>query len=209
MPTFPATSPPVPEPAFLFAHGAGLPSTSPWMETWAGYLAEIGPVQRFDYPYMAAGKKRPNRMPVLLESHREALDRFRAAHPGRSVFLIGKSMGSRVGCHLSLEEEVQGLICLGYPLAGMGNRAKLRDAVLKSLSAPICFVQGTRDRLCPLDLLAEVRAEMTAPSTLHVVETGDHSLRITKTHTKQTGETQEEADAAAVAAIRDFVAKQA
>lgn len=198
----------MPEPSFVFAHGAGLPSRSPWMSAWAERLGTLGRVHRFDYPYMAAGRKRPDRMPVLLEAHRDALQTVRASAAG-PVFLVGKSMGSRVGCHLSIEEEVAGLICLGYPLAGMGNRAKLRDAVLVALRSPILFVQGTRDSLCPLDLLAEVRSRMTAPSALHVVESGDHSLQVTKTHARQTGRTQADEDADALAVIADFVAKHA
>ena len=62
-------------------------------------------------------------------------------------------MGGRIGCHVSLEEKVDGLVCLGYPLCAMGDRTKLRDEVLRALTAPILFVQGTRDSLCPLDLL--------------------------------------------------------
>ena len=48
---------------------------------------------------------------------------------------------------------MNGLICLGYPLCAMGDRSKLRDEVLRSSGTPILFVQGTRDALCPLDLL--------------------------------------------------------
>ncbi len=191
-------------PAFLFAPGAGAPSTSPWMEGWARRLQTLGPTERFDYPYMRAGRKRPDRLPVLIEAHRAALAAFRARHPGHAVFLAGKSMGSRVGCHLALEEPVSGLICLGYPLVGIGKRARVRDEVLVALRTPILFVQGTRDRLCPLDLLDEVRARMTAPHALHVVDTGDHSLQITRTHTRRTGQTQDDADALALAAIHRF-----
>ena len=175
------------------------------MVGWDERLAALGPVRRFDYPYMAAGRKRPDRAPKLIEAHREQLDAFRAEHPGRQIYLIGKSMGSRMGCHLALEEDVAGLICMGYPLAGMGNRAKLRDQVLKDLSTRILFVQGTRDRLCPLDLLADVRGQMTAENELYIVPTGDHSLNITKTHTKKTGRTQDAEDADALAAIAAFV----
>ena len=110
-----------------------------------------------------------------------------------------------MGCHLALDTPVDALICLGYPLVGMGKRTPLRDAVLRSLRVPILFVQGTRDRLCPLDRLATVRDEMDAPSALHVVQTGDHSLQITKTHTRQTGESQADADNAAVRAIAAFL----
>ena len=68
-------------------------------------------------------------------------------------------MGGRIGCHVSLEEKVDGLVCLGYPLCAMGDRTKLRDEILRALTTPIRFVQGTRDALCPLDLLERVRAE--------------------------------------------------
>ena len=69
-------------------------------------------------------------------------------------------MGGRIGCHVSLEEKVTALICLGYPLCAMGDRTKLRDKVLRQLQKPILFVQGTRDPLCPLDLLNEVRKQI-------------------------------------------------
>ena len=75
-------------------------------------------------------------------------------------------------------EPVGALVCLGYPLRGMNGA--IRDEVLIQLASPILFVQGTRDSLCPLDKLELVRRRMKAPSRLHVVESGDHSLRVTK-----------------------------
>ena len=39
----------------------------------------------------------------------------------RKALLIGKSMGGRIGCHVSLEEKVNGLVCFGYPLVAMGD----------------------------------------------------------------------------------------
>ena len=121
------------------------------------------------------------------------------------IFLIGKSMGGRIGCHVSLEEKVTALICLGYPLCAMGDRTKLRDKVLRELQKPILFVQGTRDPLCPLDLLNEVRKQMAAPNSLHLVEGGDHSLRLTKRELQTAGETQDDVDQRILAAIDKFV----
>jgi len=192
---------------FLFAHGAGAGSSHPWMVSWSAALETLGRVVRFDYPYMAAGRKAPDRLPKLLVAHREALELARAEHAPERVILIGKSMGSRVGCHLSNEEdlEVDGVVCLGYPLKAPSKTAKVRDEVLLALEVPILFVQGTRDRLCPLELLAEVRPRMGAANALHVVEEGDHSLKITKRHTKATGETQEESDAAALQAVAKWL----
>jgi hypothetical protein len=87
----------------------------------------------------------------------------------------------------------------------MGDRTKLRDEVLRALTAPILFVQGTRDALCPLDPLERVRAEMKTPNFLHVVEGGDHSLRVAKRRLQAMGETQEEVDQRILKSIADFV----
>ncbi len=198
----------MPKPLFVFAHGAGLPSTSPWMKRWAGHLERIGKVVGFDYPYMAAGRRAPDKLPKLIEAHRTALAGARKGHRG-PVVLVGKSMGSRVGCHLSLEEKVDALVCLGYPLKGMGKTGKIRDAVLVDLRTPILFVQGTRDNLCPLDLLAKVRKKMTAPSELYIVQAGNHSLDVTKTQLKVDAETSADVEGRVLDAIRDFVTKVA
>src|SRR3989440_98581 len=174
----------------LFAPGAGAPSSHSWMQTWKRRLSNIGEVETFDYDYMREGRKRPDRLPQLIEAHRKALDRARERHPAASTILIGKSMGGRIGCHVSLEEKVDGLVCLGYPLCAMGDHTKLRDEVLRALRTPILFVQGTRDALCPLDLLERVRSEMKTQNVLHVVEGGDHSLRVPKRQLQVSGETQ-------------------
>src|SRR5882757_7037087 len=193
------------KPLILFAPGAGAPSAHPWMQKWKDHLSEIGNVETFDYDYMREGRKRPDHLPKLIAAHRKALNDARKRHPAESTILIGKSMGGRIGCHLSLEEKVDGLVCLGYPLCAMGDRTKLRDEVLRALMTPILFVQGTRDSLCPLDLLKDVRTEMTAPNFLHVVEGGDHSLRVPKRKLQTNGETQEDVDQQVLKAITGFV----
>ncbi|MFL6568759.1 MAG: alpha/beta family hydrolase [Chthoniobacterales bacterium] len=188
-------------PLFLFAPGAGAPSSHPWMRRWTQYLETVGSVRTFDYDYMREHRRRPDRMPELIAAHRAALIEARSRHDG-PVVLIGKSMGGRIGCHLSLEEKVNALVCLGYPLCGGGDPTKLRDKVLRELSTPILFVQGTRDSLCPLDLLEQVRSEMSAPNELFVVQGGDHSLTVPK---KQ--EPQEQVDARILETLRDFLAR--
>jgi len=190
----------------LFAPGAGAPSTSPWMARWARRLAALGDVVRFDYPYVQAGRKSPDRSPVLLAAHRAALSAARARHPGPAV-LAGKSMGGRIGCHVALEERVDALVCLGYPLRGA--RGDLRSEVLLAVRTPILFVQGSRDALCPLDALEGVRRQMPAPSELHVVEGGNHSLEVGVRTLREAGETQDDVDARAFEAIRSFVERHA
>jgi predicted alpha/beta-hydrolase family hydrolase len=193
------------KPLILFAPGAGAPSSHPWMQNWKRYLSEIGEVESLDYDYMREGRKRPDPLSRLIAAHRQALNDARKRYSSKSTILAGKSMGGRVGCHLSLEEKVDGLVCLGYPLCAMGDRTKLRDEVLRALATPILFVQGTRDSLCPSDLLEQVRAEMKALNLLHVVEGGDHSLRVSKRQLQASGRTQEDVDREILTAIAGFV----
>ena len=193
-----------PKLSLVFAPGAGAPSSHPWMRHWAELLETIGPVVAFDYDYMLERRKYPDPLPKLIATHRAAIARARASSFDR-VVLIGKSMGGRIGCHVSLEENVAGLVCLGYPLCGGGDPTRLRDKVLREISVPILFVQGTRDLLCPLDLLERVRAEMKARNELHVVEDGDHSLAVSKTHLKATSETQDMVDRRILRAIAGFI----
>src|SRR5215216_7087549 len=153
---------------FLLAHGAGAPSSSASMVRCATLLSELGSVRSFDYPYAKAGadgrpRRAPDRLEVLIEAHRLELAELRAeSAPDDQLLLAGKSMGGRIGCHLALQERVSGLVCFGYPLRGQNG--KLRDQVLLELRTPVLFVQGTRDSLCALPELEDVRKRMTAPS---------------------------------------------
>lgn len=190
--------------AFLLAPGAGAPSSHPRMRAFAKLLGTIGSVQPFDYPYALQGRKRPDPLPRLIAAHARALAGLRARREG-PIVLAGKSMGSRVGCHVALADPVEAIVCFGYPLCGAGDRTKLRDQVLLELQVPILFAQGTRDPLCPLDVLEDVRNRMHASSTLHVVEGGDHSLVVPKTTLKAMQSSQEEADEGMLTAIASFL----
>jgi predicted alpha/beta-hydrolase family hydrolase len=159
------------------------------MQRYRDGLAKFARVVTFDYPYMALGRRSPDPLAKLVAAHQSVLAGARQDHDG-PVFLVGKSMGGRVGCHLALVEPVTGVICLGYPLRS--QTGKLRDQVLLELRTPVLFVQGSRDPLCPLDDLAAVRSRMTAASELHVVPGGDHSLELGKRELARLGTTQAE-----------------
>lgn len=180
------------------------------MVRFAALLSELGEVRSFDYPYAKAGaggrlRKAPDKLEVLVEAHRQELAELRAQSAASDkLVLAGKSMGGRVGCHLALQETVSGLVCFGYPLRGQNG--KLRDQVLLELRTPVLFVQGTRDSLCALPELEDVRKRMNAPSELFVVEGGDHSLESTKTHLKQRGLTQADVERTIQSAVRRFCA---
>ena len=158
----------------LLAPGAGAPCSSPFMRRLAERLAKLGAVEPFDYPYQIAGRRSPDRREVLVKAHEDALARARAKHPGRLTALVGKSMGSRMGCHVAVAaaDEPRALVCLGYPLAG---RVPERRGVLLELRTPILFVQGTRD---PFGTREEVAGYALSPAIEMLwLADGDHDLR--------------------------------
>jgi hypothetical protein len=174
------------------------------MRRYAAALAGVGRVVAFDYPYQVEKRRRPDPLPKLVAAHEQALQKAKASAT-EPVFLLGKSMGGRIGCHVALSTHVQALVCFGYPLCGQGDPNKRRDGVLKELRRPVLFVQGTRDALCPLPLLHEVRQQMTARSELFVVEGGDHSLLVTQTELKRQSTTQAAIERAIVECVQRFV----
>lgn len=163
----------------LLAHGAGVGQDSDWIIGVRDGLAAAGiPVLTFDYPYMDAGKRAPNRSPVLIATHRAALKKLRARVD--RVVIAGKSMGGRIGSHLVAEgEDVHGLVFYGYPLVAVGKTEPRDTSHLSKVEAPMLFIQGTRDRLAPVDLIGTVVSGLPE-ATLHVVEDGDHSFRVPK-----------------------------
>lgn len=82
---------------------------------------------------------------------------------------------------------------------------EVRDDVVKAVPVPVLFVQGTRDKMCPLDQLKKLFPRMKAQARLHTVETGDHSLEITKAHSKAAGVSQSDIDSRVLGEVRSFV----
>jgi predicted alpha/beta-hydrolase family hydrolase len=174
----------------LLAHGAGLGQDHEWMTFVRDGLAAAGyPVLTFNYPYMEAGRKAPNPARILLDCHRAALAALRARVD--RVVLAGKSMGGRMGSHVAAGgETVAGLVFYGYPLVGIGKTEPRDVSHLEEVGAPMLFVQGTRDRLAPLELIRPVAKGLGA--SLHIVEDGDHSFRVLKRTGREASEILDE-----------------
>ncbi|MEP6641875.1 MAG: alpha/beta family hydrolase, partial [Gaiellales bacterium] len=81
----------------VLGHGAGAGKRSPFMAGFAEGIGELGVATlRFDFPYMRAGRRAPDRAPVLVEAWREAFAEGVEGAGGRPVFAGGKSMGGRI-----------------------------------------------------------------------------------------------------------------
>ena len=178
------------------------------MKSFRNMLEAIGPVTSFDYSYALEGRKSPDRLPKLIDTHRAALAALREKHKhGGQVVLAGKSMGGRVGCHVALLDQWTPVICFGYPLCGAGdNGQKLRDEVLQVLRTPILFIQGTRTGCVRSTCSKACAGAWPRPTRFTCVAGGDHSLLVSKTELKSQGLTQDEIDAGMTAKIAEFLA---
>jgi len=150
----------------------------------ADALVDAGiPSLRFDFPYRLAGKKSPDRPPVLAATTREAAAALarRTKLPLDRLVLGGRSMGGRIASMVAADPEdpqpAFGLLLLGYPLQAMGRPARRRDEHFRNITCPVLFISGTRDSLAPRAALTRSARKIRGPVTHHWLDTGDHSFR--------------------------------
>jgi uncharacterized protein len=188
--------------ALVLAPGAGAGMRHEFMQFFAERLAQDRRVVRFDFLYMERGRRAPDKQPVLEETYRAVVRYVRDELKPRRLVIGGKSMGGRIASHVAASgEAVDGLVFLGYPLHPPGKPERIRDAHLYEVSAPMLFVEGTRDPFCPLSTLERVRAKLAADNDVFIVDDGDHSLKVRKSSGRSTTEAWVEA----VSAIDDWI----
>jgi predicted alpha/beta-hydrolase family hydrolase len=141
-------------------------------------------VARMDFPYREAGRRAPDRPPVLVEAIREEAEQLSAGLvPGAPLVLGGRSMGGRM-CSVAVAEGVisgaAGLALISYPLHPPGRPDRLRTEHFSALRVPCLFVSGTRDTFgTPAELEAATVA-IPGDVTHHWVEGKDHGMRGTE-----------------------------
>ena len=167
--------------AIVLFHGAGSTLDSAVLEGFAGALADRQVASlRCNFPYREAGRRRPDPKRTLLETVRVAWEAASAELEALPRFLGGHSMGGRMASEALAAELVEGArgVCfLAFPLAG---KSEERTAHLARVTAPSLFLHGTRDRLSPLVEIEAVVARWRQRAELHVIDTADHSLQVTK-----------------------------
>lgn len=163
----------------VIAHGAGGPMYSPFISYFHTELAKRGFLTvKFNFPYMEARKRIPDRKEVLEDSFRRVIEQVRTGpYKPTSIFLGGKSMGGRIASQaVAAGLESNGLFFLGYPLHPPGMPQKLRDSHLYQVKVPMLFVSGTRDQFAGKDLLENVVQKLGSKARIHWIEGGNHSL---------------------------------
>jgi predicted alpha/beta-hydrolase family hydrolase len=137
-------------------------------------------VERMDFGYRSAGRRAPDRAPVLIAEvvdHARELSLRTGARQNR-VALGGRSMGGRIASMAVAEGlPAAALVLVSYPLHPPGHPEKSRVEHLGSITVPCMFVSGTRDAFGTPDELESATAAITGPVTHVWLEGGDHGLR--------------------------------
>ena len=140
-------------------------------------------VARIDFPYRRAGKKIPDRAPVLMQCVVEDVQRIARewdTDPSRLV-IGGRSMGGRM-CSMAVADaerplEVAGLILISYPLHPPGKSEKLRTEHLPRIQVPSLWISGTRDTFGTPIELADAMHLVRGASVSHFIEGKGHDLK--------------------------------
>jgi uncharacterized protein len=189
--------------SFMFAHGAGAPMDSAFMQRVAEGVAASGiRVVRFEFPYMQRRRETgkggaPDPPRVLMQSYRDAIDQ---AGGGSKLVIGGKSLGGRIASMVADEAKVLGLVCLGYPFHPPGQPEKTRTKHLENLRTPTLILQGARDSF---GLPEDVAGYKLSPAIrIEWLEDGDHSFK----PRVRSGRTETDNLSAAIKLVADFIA---
>ena len=75
---------------------------------------------------------------------------------------------------------VEGVVFFGFPLHPPAQPSTERARHLQSVTIPMLFLQGTRDKLAELELLRPVCSDLGSRAQLHIIEGADHSFGVLK-----------------------------
>jgi predicted alpha/beta-hydrolase family hydrolase len=171
----------VPEPTramVVVAHGAGAGMEHPFMSGFCRAIAAEGVATlRFDFPYMAQGRRSPDPAPVAVASVDAAFEVAAKLAPDVPVLAGGKSYGGRMASMAVAEGlPARGLVFLGYPLHPPGKPDRARDEHLYGIDVPMLFLRGTRDPFANEDVLQPVLRRLGDRATYRPIDGGGHSF---------------------------------
>jgi predicted alpha/beta-hydrolase family hydrolase len=167
---------------YVFAHGAGAGMAHPFMERVASELGERGiATLRYQFPYMEQGGKRPDPPKLAQATVRAAVSAAARLAPALPLIAGGKSFGGRMTSQAQAASPlpgVRGLAFVGFPLHPAGKPSDQRAEHLYEVHVPMLFLQGTRDALADLALLAPLAERLGERATLRLLQDADHSFHV-------------------------------
>ena len=166
----------------VLAHGAGAGMRHAFMDALADGLAARGIATfRFQFPYAEAGRRQPDREPVLRATVRAAVQAARERAGDLPLVAGGKSMGGRMTSRAAATDGlpgVRGLVFYGFPLHPPGKPSTDRADHLADVELPMLFLQGERDAFGGLDLMEPLVDRLGSRAALHVVAAANHGFHV-------------------------------
>lgn len=160
--------------------GAGAARDQPTLVALDEGVAPAWTTVRADFPYRIAGRRAPDRPPVLMASVRAELAAIRT----RRVVVGGRSMGGRIASMVAagadaqpIPREVVGVVLIAYPLHPPGKPERLRVEHMPELAVPCLFVQGTKDPFGSPAELERWTTTIPGPVTHHWIGGRGHDLK--------------------------------
>ena len=127
----------------------------------------------FNFPYIEAGKKRPDPLPILERTYKTTVAALLSDTENAPARLLvgGYGLGARVAASVvSQGLKADGILCLGFPLHPSGKPNQQRATALFRIICPMLFVQGSRDAHCRVDRLETLLRRIGAPTDLRVID---------------------------------------
>ncbi|MEX2225469.1 MAG: alpha/beta family hydrolase [Dehalococcoidia bacterium] len=185
---------------FVYAPGASATLQDPFGVYSANALAQHGvEVVRFEFPYMAAKRKAPDRPPLLEATWRAVIDAVRSND--RKLVVGGRSMGGRIASQIVAQGvKIDALALFAYPLHAPGRPEKIRDEHFPSLKCRTLFCSGTNDAFASPGELRSAASKVKR-AKVHLLEGADHGFAVKKA----SGRTREDVWAEAVAAMAEWL----
>ncbi|MGH0182509.1 UNVERIFIED_CONTAM: hypothetical protein FKN15_009718 [Acipenser sinensis] len=97
----------------------------------------------------------------------------------------GRSMGARAAAAVvkqltedNDDDDIQGLICLSYPLHPPKQQKKLRTSDLQLVQNPVLFLSGIADEMCEKSLLEGEVSKMVAPTKVYWIDGANHGMGV-------------------------------
>jgi len=169
---------------YVLAHGAGAGMRHPFLTDIAAALGHLGVATlRYQFPYMELSRGRPDPPVVAAATVRAAVEKARELAPDLPLFAGGKSFGGRMTSTAAAESplpDVRGLVFLGFPLHQPKTTAVTRAEHLARVTAPMLFLQGTRDEMAEIVLMRQVAADLGPRATVIEIADGNHSFAVPK-----------------------------
>jgi predicted alpha/beta-hydrolase family hydrolase len=172
----------------LLFPGAGSDSSHPSLVATEAAVAPHRCV-RADFPYRLAGRKAPDRAPVLLAAVREQIAALPADEP---LVIGGRSMGGRMCSMIAAGADgappprnLRGLVLVSYPLHPPGKPDRLRVEHLASITVPTLLISGDRDTFGSPEEIMRWTATMPAKAKVshlwlegkgHDLKGADHTI---------------------------------